>query len=133
MLQSLLEERFALQIHRETKDIAGYGLVLAKTGPKLTADSGVAKPFVTYPGGLEGAPGTLDTLASMLARNDVVDVKGQTIDKGGKVAILASVLSSLPDFPNNVLVHEGRRFPSFVWRASRALDCMTASRFPTCR
>ena len=67
MLRSLLEERFGLQTHRENKEVAGYALVLAKTGPKLTADSGVARPFITYPGGLEGAPGTLDTLAAMLA------------------------------------------------------------------
>jgi hypothetical protein len=68
----------------------------------------------------------------MLTCNDAIDVKGQTIDAGGKVTILAAALSTLPDFPNNILVYEGRRSRGFVWRASRALDCMTASRFPTC-
>ena len=71
-----------------------------------------------------------DGLASMLACNYVIDVKGQTIDVSGKVTILASVLGTLPNFPNSIPVHERR---GFVLRARRALDCMTANRFPTCR
>jgi uncharacterized protein (TIGR03435 family) len=35
MLQALLTERFALVIHRETRDKAGYALVTARSGPKL--------------------------------------------------------------------------------------------------
>jgi uncharacterized protein (TIGR03435 family) len=35
MLQSLLAERFKLQIHREMKDLPTFSLVLAKNGPKL--------------------------------------------------------------------------------------------------
>lgn len=39
-LQSLLEDRFQLKVHRETKGMIAYALVLAKNGPKLkeTAD-----------------------------------------------------------------------------------------------
>jgi uncharacterized protein (TIGR03435 family) len=36
MLRALLEERFGLKIHREDKEVAGYALVEAKGGAKLT-------------------------------------------------------------------------------------------------
>jgi uncharacterized protein (TIGR03435 family) len=35
MLQALLEERFNLQIHRETREVPAYALAVAKSGPKL--------------------------------------------------------------------------------------------------
>jgi hypothetical protein len=34
MLRTLLEDRFKLAIHRETKETSGYALVVAKSGPK---------------------------------------------------------------------------------------------------
>ena len=36
MLQNLLAERFQLTIHRETRQLPGYSLVVAKNGPKMT-------------------------------------------------------------------------------------------------
>ena len=47
-----------------------------------------------------------NSLASMLTSNDVIDVKGQRIDVSGKVTILASALGTLPDFLDNIPVHE---------------------------
>jgi uncharacterized protein (TIGR03435 family) len=38
MLQSLLEDRFQLKSHRETRDLPVYNLVLVKGGPKLSED-----------------------------------------------------------------------------------------------
>jgi uncharacterized protein (TIGR03435 family) len=35
MLQTLLADRFKLQIHRETKEFAGFALMVGKDGPKL--------------------------------------------------------------------------------------------------
>lgn len=35
MMQALLEDRFQLKIHRETRDVAVYALTAAKGGPKL--------------------------------------------------------------------------------------------------
>jgi uncharacterized protein (TIGR03435 family) len=37
MLQSLIEDRFHMQFHRETKELPVYTLVVAKGGPKLPA------------------------------------------------------------------------------------------------
>ncbi len=36
MFQTLLKERFTLKVHRETRELAAYDLVVAKSGPKLT-------------------------------------------------------------------------------------------------
>jgi len=36
MFQTFLEERFKLRVHRETRELAAYDLVVAKSGPKLT-------------------------------------------------------------------------------------------------
>jgi len=39
MLQTLLAERFKLQVHRETKEFQGFALVVGKDGPKLAAEA----------------------------------------------------------------------------------------------
>lgn len=39
MLQALLADRFKLLVHKETKQVAGYALVLGKGGSKLTKSS----------------------------------------------------------------------------------------------
>lgn len=41
MLQALLADRFQLRIHRETKEMPIYGLLVDKNGPKLEASRGV--------------------------------------------------------------------------------------------
>jgi uncharacterized protein (TIGR03435 family) len=57
MLRTLLEDRFKLAVHRETKDLPGYSLVVAKGGFKL-------KPV--EPGGEEeqSRGGTVQTLTA---------------------------------------------------------------------
>jgi uncharacterized protein (TIGR03435 family) len=40
MLQSLLADRFKLKVHRETRELAVYALVVDKNGPSLKAASG---------------------------------------------------------------------------------------------
>jgi uncharacterized protein (TIGR03435 family) len=46
MLQSLIDERFQLKMHRETRDLPTYELVIAKGGPKfeLSADQSFPAP-----------------------------------------------------------------------------------------
>lgn len=72
-------------------------------------------------------------LAPMLKCDDVIGMKGQRIRCRGKVTILAPVFGTLPALPDQFPIHEWRRSAGFAFRASRALDCITASRFPTCR
>jgi uncharacterized protein (TIGR03435 family) len=44
MLQNLLAERFKLTIHRETKELPMYSLVVAKGGPKMKESADVPPP-----------------------------------------------------------------------------------------
>jgi uncharacterized protein (TIGR03435 family) len=45
MLQSLLEDRFKLKIHRETKEVPVYALTVATGGPKLQPFQGTCIPW----------------------------------------------------------------------------------------
>ncbi|MBZ5621835.1 MAG: TIGR03435 family protein [Acidobacteriia bacterium] len=54
MWQTLLKERFSLTLHRETKDLPAYALVVAKGGPKI--QQAVDDPPTTVDGGAPGGP-----------------------------------------------------------------------------
>jgi uncharacterized protein (TIGR03435 family) len=56
MLRNLLEERFQFKLHRETKDIPGYDLVVAKGGLKLAQHVEVAKGIDPSPKADTGEP-----------------------------------------------------------------------------
>jgi bla regulator protein BlaR1 len=53
MLQTLLAERLKLALHRETRDLTVYAMVVAKDGPKLQE----SKPGDTYPVGFKQPDG----------------------------------------------------------------------------
>ena len=53
MLQAFLADRFKLTLHRETKELPVYELVVAADGSKLQE----AKPGDTYPNGIKGVGG----------------------------------------------------------------------------
>jgi bla regulator protein blaR1 len=53
MLQALLADRLKLSLHRETRDLTVYALVIAKNGPKLQE----SRPGDTYPNGHKGPDG----------------------------------------------------------------------------
>jgi len=86
MLQNLLADRFQLKVHRETKEVPVYALVVAKNGHKLKESSADAtgKNFVRTGGGgmhMEAAKGTMEQLARQLsgtAGRPVIDKTGLT-------------------------------------------------------
>jgi bla regulator protein blaR1 len=53
MLQALLTDRFKLTLHRETKELPVYELIVASSGSKLQE----AKPGETYPNGIKDLSG----------------------------------------------------------------------------
>jgi uncharacterized protein (TIGR03435 family) len=86
MLQSLLEDRFKLAIHRETKETSGYALVVAKGGPKLkeptVARSGDGS-ISAGRGRLTGQKAPLSMLAGQLTRMVGGTVADETGLEGG--------------------------------------------------
>ena len=59
MMQNLLQERFGLKLHHETKDMAMYALVIGKNGPKLKEseeDPPPADGATAGPGGPDALP-----------------------------------------------------------------------------
>jgi uncharacterized protein (TIGR03435 family) len=83
-LRQLLEQRFKLATHRETKEFPGYALVVAKAGPKLQPSKQDSTAYgMVYPGGLRAPHATMEVLAIDLASplgRPVIDqtgVKGQ--------------------------------------------------------
>ena len=51
MLQTMLADRFQLKIHRESKELAVYALIVGKSGPKLKESTAAG------PAGYRGTPG----------------------------------------------------------------------------
>jgi uncharacterized protein (TIGR03435 family) len=59
MLQSPLEDRFQLKMHRETRAAPVYELTIAKGGPKLTLSEDQTAPSMAGPGARPLQPGTI--------------------------------------------------------------------------
>jgi len=80
MLRRLLADRFKLKLHRESKEMQGYGLIVGKSGPKLQevelAGKGWSRNRVD---GIEGQEISMARLAEILAGRlgrPVVDLTG---------------------------------------------------------
>jgi uncharacterized protein (TIGR03435 family) len=84
MLQNLLAERFRLGIHRETRDLPAYVLIIAKNGSKIRE----AKPGDTYPDGFKGPDGKPVAHAGPMSWGN-----GRLIGQGIPLAQMASALS----------------------------------------
>lgn len=88
MLKSLLEDRFHLRVHRETREMAVYALVVAKGGPKFkqSAPDAVAHSLVGVHGRNQNVTATKATMESLAddidngfgPREPVIDRTGLT-------------------------------------------------------
>lgn len=69
MVQALLADRFHLAVHKETREMPIYDLVIAKGGPRFTASKADGSRFDRSNGriAVEGGDNTVDVLAEQLA------------------------------------------------------------------
>jgi uncharacterized protein (TIGR03435 family) len=99
MLQSLLADRFKLTLHRETKVLPAYALVIAENGPKLQE----SKPGETYPNGFTSP----DRGGAGMMKITMDGKMGQLAGQGVSVTSLAQALSQR--LGRNVLDKTGLR------------------------
>lgn len=80
MLRRLLADRFKLKVHREAREVQGYGLVVGKNGLKLHEVQAVGKGWVRNgSGSIEGQEVSISRLAEILSARlgrPVVDLTG---------------------------------------------------------
>ena len=92
MLQTLLAQRFHLVIHRETKEMAAYALVVAKSGLKLETAAPAGHTSSTR-GRFEDEGISMADLADQLARQ----VDHPVVDKTGLTGTYSLKLEWTPD------------------------------------
>ncbi len=109
MLQALLEDRFKLKVHRETREVPVYALVVAKGGPKLQptksctpvdSKQGAVPPIVPGQplpcGFMDGGDGGLDAVGVTVASLCQVfssQVHQVVIDKTGLTGLFDYLLA----------------------------------------
>lgn len=104
MLQRLLEQRFHLACHRETRMISGFDLIVGKGGPKLQPSKGNTKPSAQMlPNRMDVRHMDAEHIAGVLAHRagqPVVDKTGLTgvYDFTVSYAPANDPKSDLPDF-----------------------------------
>jgi uncharacterized protein (TIGR03435 family) len=84
-LRALLADRFKLTVHRETKELPMYSLILAKSGPKVTRHAGPAVSFVStsYESGMVSMNVTAISMASLADRLGRQQLAHTVIDNTG--------------------------------------------------
>ncbi len=79
MLQALLADRFKVALHRESKTMAGYALVVGRNGPKLRSSEAESEPELRGQLRIEARGYSMQGLAELLSialRTYVVDMTG---------------------------------------------------------
>jgi uncharacterized protein (TIGR03435 family) len=93
MLQNLLRDRFRLRFHRETRDVNGLALVVARRGHKLKSASGEQEEVFTDLPALEARRVPVPALANLLAHHLGTFVDDQT----GLTGLYSFMLEWAPD------------------------------------
>jgi uncharacterized protein (TIGR03435 family) len=96
MLQALLAERFKLELHRESKELRVYALVVAKGGPRLQPASGVEGSFNFRSGHILGRALSMSELANRLA-GPVFKLGIPVVDSTGLTGTFDFTLDWAPD------------------------------------
>jgi uncharacterized protein (TIGR03435 family) len=91
MLQALLAERFGLTVHRETRELPVYILIVAKSGPKLQE----AKPGDTYANGVKLPGGPMGPGTTTEASGGIFTIRAQ----GVSVAVIIPTLTGFVGLP----------------------------------
>jgi len=85
LVQSMLEDRFQLKFHRETRELPIYALVIGKEPPKLTPSSPEKSQQCATPGGCTGtsmhccADGVMDLSAIGVSLSTFAETIGQVL------------------------------------------------------
>jgi len=93
MLQRLLEDRFQLKRHWDTKEAAVYDLVVSKAGKLREAEPGVCLPILSAPGSRPGGPP--DDAPCGGLRNSPGQTKGYKLTTGDLAGGLSFYLGRL--------------------------------------
>jgi bla regulator protein BlaR1 len=89
MIQALLADRFKLALHRETRQLPVYALVVGPAGPKMQ----IAKPGDTYPNGIKYPTGKA-IVPGLLSPKD-----GELVGQGIPIAHLVESLADKLERP----------------------------------
>lgn len=104
MLQKLLADRFGLKVHRESREMPVYALVVGTNGPKLTAAKEGSEPRgrgINIAGGvLVARDGTMEEFVDVLTTNLDRPVIDRTNLTGRYDFSLAWDQQSVPAGPN---------------------------------
>jgi len=96
MLQALLAERFQLAVHRGTKEMPVYALIVAKNGPKLQAAESEHRGITSGPGHMSAVAITMSRLATFLS-GDRAQLEHTVVDHTGLSGTFTFQLEWTPD------------------------------------